>query len=425
MDIAQYLITLIFIVGYLAIIFEYYIKVNKTASALLMAVLTWVFLFVHQGTLVSVFRMTVQDHIADASQIIFFLIGAMALVELIDSHNGFKMLTKFIAVKSKRKLLWIIAIISFLLSAILDNLTTTIVMISILRKLLPEPKDRRLLGATVVVAANAGGAWTPIGDVTTTMLWIKGNVTALPVMKALFLPSVFSLLVTLVLLGLKLNGNFSINRRKLENSKIEPGAKIVLTLGILALVFVPFFRYLTNLPPFMGMFISLAILWIITDVMHHKYESRHHLRVPFILAKIDISGVLFFLGILLAINSLEMTGILKKLAMFLDVHVGNLAVVATIIGFLSSIVDNVPLVAASMGMYDLATYPPDSALWQMIAYAAGTGGSILLIGSAAGVALMGLEKVDFIWYMKKISIVALTGYLAGMALYLILNAIYI
>ncbi|NGX34401.1 MAG: Na(+)/H(+) antiporter NhaD [Candidatus Anoxychlamydiales bacterium] len=419
------IITALFVIGYLAIIFEYYIKVNKTASALLMAVFTWVFLFFGKSTIEGFFKAEVQSHIADASQIIFFLIGAMTIVELIDSHNGFKMITNLIAVKSKRKLLWIIATISFFLSAVLDNLTTTIVMISILRKLLPEPSDRRLLGATVVVAANAGGAWTPIGDVTTTMLWIKGNVTTLSVMKALFLPSVFSILVTLGLLGLKLDGKFSINKKRLNNARTEPGAKPVLILGVLALVFVPIFRYLTNLPPFFGMFIGLSILWIVTDAMHHKHESRHHLRIPYVLARIDISGVLFFLGILLAINALEMTGILKQLAIFLDVHIGNLAVVATIIGFLSSIIDNVPLVAATIGMYDLSSYPPDSALWQMIAYAAGTGGSILLIGSAAGVALMGLEKVDFIWYMKKISIVALTGYLAGMALYLLLNAIYI
>ncbi len=423
MDTAYSTITALFIIGYLAIIFEYYIKVNKTASALLMAVFTWAFLFLEKKSFHEIFGPEVQSHIADASQIIFFLIGAMTLIELIDSHNGFKMITNLISVKSKKKLLWIISIISFFLSAVLDNLTTTIVMISILRKLLSEPADRRLLGAAVVVASNAGGAWTPIGDVTTTMLWIKGNVTTLLVMKALFLPSVFSIIVTLVLLSLKLEGRFSISKKHLQNTKIEPGAKTVLVLGILALVFVPVFRYLTKLPPFFGMFIGLGVLWIVTDAMHHKYESRYHLRVPYILTKIDISAVLFFLGILLAINSLEMTGILKKLAIFLDIHIGNLAVVATIIGFLSSIVDNVPLVAATMGMYDLSSYPPDSAIWQMIAYAAGTGGSILLIGSAAGVALMGLEKVDFIWYMKKISIVALTGYLAGMALYLLLNAI--
>jgi len=424
MNLILNLILTIFIVGYLAIIFEYYIKVNKTASALLMAVFTWVFLFVGKGGLQGFEKGKIQNHIGDASQIIFFLIGAMTLVELIDSHNGFKIITNLITTRSKKKLLWIIAVFSFFLSAVLDNLTTTIVMISLLRKILSDTKDRRMLGATVVVAANAGGAWTPIGDVTTTMLWIKGNVTSMVVMKSLFLPSVFSIFITILLLSLKIKGRFVIDNKKLDEFKIEPGAKIVLFLGILALIFVPIFRYVTQLPPFMGMFIGLGVLWVITDLMHSKYESRHHLRVPYILAKIDISGVLFFLGILLAINSLEMIGILKNLAIWLDIHIGNLAVVSTVIGFLSSIVDNVPLVAACMGMYDLSSYPPDSPLWQMIAYAAGTGGSILLIGSAAGVALMGLEKVDFIWYVKKISITAITGYLAGMALYLVLNAIY-
>ncbi len=423
MEILLNLILTIFIVGYLAIIFEYYIKVNKTASALLTAVLTWIFLFIAKGGWEGFERGVIQDHISDASQIIFFLLGAMTLVELIDAHNGFKIITNLITTKSKKKLLWIIAIFSFFLSSFLDNLTTTIVMISLLRKLLPDPKDRRLPGGIVVVAANAGGAWTPIGDVTTTMLWIKGNITSLAIMKSLFLPSIFSLIVTVWLLGTQVKGKFEIGS-KAEESKVEPGAKIVLVLGILALIFVPFFRYATGLPPFMGMFIGLGLLWVITDIMHSRYEIRHHLRVPHILAKVDMSGVLFFLGIILAINSLEMVGILKKLAFWLDIHIGNLAVVSTIIGFLSSVVDNVPLVAACMGMYDLSTYPVDSSIWHMIAYTAGTGGSILLIGSAAGVALMGLEKVDFIWYMKKITITALSGYLAGMALYLVLNAIF-
>jgi len=423
MNLILNLIITVFIVGYLAIIFEYYIKVNKTASALVMAVFTWVLLFISKGAGPKILEQEVYSYIGDVSQIIFFLLGAMTLVELIDCHNGFKIVTKLIMTNSKKKLLWIVALISFFLSAVLDNLTTTIVMISILRKIIPEAKDRRLLGAIIVIASNAGGAWTPIGDVTTTMLWIKGNVTSLAIMKALFLPSLFSLIVSILLLSGNVKGKFSIDQEKLDSYKIEPGARIVLFLGLAALVFVPFFRYVTKLPPFMGMFIGLGFLWIVTDIMHSKYTSRHHLRVPYVLTKVDISGVLFFLGILLAINSLEISGILKKLAIWLDVHIGNLAVVATFIGFLSSIVDNVPLVAACMGMYDLMSYPPDSYLWQMIAYAAGTGGSILLIGSAAGVALMGLEKVDFIWYTKKVTVTALTGYLAGMALYLILNTV--
>lgn len=423
MDMLSNVILGIFIVGYLAIIFEFYIKVNKTASALLMAVLTWSFLFVGKGGMEGFEKGVIQDHIGDASQIIFFLMGAMTLVELIDSHNGFKMVTNLITTRSKKKLYWIIAFFSFFLSSFLDNLTTTIVMISLIRKLIPDKQDRGIVGGIIVVAANAGGAWTPIGDVTTTMLWIKGNITSLAIMKSLFLPSIFSLFVTVWLLTSQVKGKFeSLNLK--EDLKTEPGAKIVLFLGILALIFVPFFRYVTGLPPFMGMLIGLGALWVITDIMHSRYESRHHLRVPYVLTKVDMSGVLFFLAILLAINSLEMVGILKKTALWLDVHVGNLSVVATIIGFLSSVVDNVPLVAACMGMYDLSAYPPDSSLWHMIAYTAGTGGSILLIGSAAGVALMGLEKIDFIWYTKKITLAVIAGYLSGMALYLVLNAIY-
>ncbi|MFA6119597.1 MAG: sodium:proton antiporter NhaD [Parachlamydiales bacterium] len=425
MNIINNLIIIIFIIGYLSIIFEYYIKVNKTASALLMAVFTWTFLFIYKGLggLKDLLESDIFAHIGDASQIIFFLLGAMTLVELIDSHNGFRILTNFISTQSKKKLLWIIALIAFFLSSVLDNLTTTIVMISLLRKIIPEQKDRRVFGAIVVIAANAGGAWTPIGDVTTTMLWIKGNISSAATMKSLFLPSFFSLVVSVLLVGYKVRGKFTSNTNKIDLPNPEPGAKIVLVLGLAALVFVPLFRYATNLPPFMGIFLGLGILWVITDIMHYKYETRKHLRVPFILTKIDISGVLFFLGILLAINSLEMIGVLKKMAVWLDVYVGNTAIIATIIGFLSSIVDNVPLVAACMGMYDLSAFPIDSPIWQMIAYTAGTGGSILLIGSAAGVVLMGLEKVDFIWYAKKITLIAIAGYLAGMALYVALNTI--
>ncbi len=423
MDFINVLIIITFVVGYIAIAFEYHIKVNKTASAILMAVVTWILLFIKKGGGAGFEYGEFERHIGDASQIIFFLIAAMTLVELIDSHRGFRMITSFIKTKSKKKMIWIIAILSFCLSAVLDNLTTTILMVSILRKLIPQLKDRRLLGAIVVVAANAGGAWTPIGDVTTTMLWIKGNVTALSVMRSLFLPSVFSMLVTVSLLGLKVKGNFAVVEKKAKKI-VEPGAKIVLSLGLLSLIFVPVFRYLTDLPPFMGMFVGLGLLWVVTDLMHYKYEARKYLRVPHVLTKIDTSGVLFFLAILLAINSMEMVGILKQLAYFLDATIGNLALVATSIGLLSAIVDNVPLVAACMGMYDLISYPPDSTLWQMIAYAAGTGGSILIIGSAAVVALMGLEKIVFIWYMKKISLSALTGYLAGMVLYLMLYFIF-
>lgn len=420
MGFLQIAIICVFVLGYLAIIFEHSIHVNKTASAILMAVVAWTIYFVIRQDLGHENVHFLQEHLGNVSQIIFFLLGAMTLVEVIDSHKGFKIITDVINTRSKKKMLWLVGFLAFFLSAILDNLTTTIVMVSLLRKLIADRKDRLLLGSTVVIAANAGGAWTPIGDVTTTMLWINGQITTISIMKALFLPSLFSMIVTLLLLGARLKGHYPALLEKHKNISPEPGARVVFFCGITALIFVPIFKALTGLPPFMGMLIGLAVLWLITDIMHYEFESRLHLRIPHVLAKIDMSGVLFFLGILLGINALETVGVLKNLAVFLDEHIHNLAVIATSIGIISSIVDNVPLVAACMGMYDLQTYPVNSALWQMIAYAAGTGGSILIIGSAAGVALMGLEKVDFIWYIKKISFTVLAGYLAGMALYLVL-----
>lgn len=422
-DWMQILMVTIFLAGYLAIIFEYYIKVNKTAAALLMAVLTWTILFLHGDRSVDLNMNALSEHVADVSQIIFFLLGAMTLVELIDSHRGFKIITDVIQTKSKRKMLWIIGFMSFFLSAILDNLTTTVLMVSLLRKLVPDSNDRLLLGATVVICANAGGAWTPIGDVTTTMLWIGGQVTTFPIMKALFIPSFCSMIITLFLLGFRLKGKYSTPFEMKPKQTKEPGAKFVFCAGVGGLIFVPIFKAFTGLPPFMGMLISLGILWLITDVMHHRYENRNHLRVPHVLTRIDTSGILFFLGILLAINSLETVGILKDLAVFLETNIKSLPLIATLIGIISAIIDNVPLVAATMGMYDIQVFTPDSSLWQMIAYCAGTGGSILIIGSAAGVALMGMEKVDFVWYMKKISLTALVGYLSGMVIYLIQSAV--
>jgi NhaD family Na+/H+ antiporter len=416
---ATQLIILIFAVGYLAIIFEYKIEINKTASALLMAVLAWVFVFLSQGHTSSHVVSSLGEHLNNISQIIYFLLGAMTLVELVDSHKGFRIITDLIQTNSKRKMLWLIGFVAFFLSAILDNLTTTIVMISLLRKLVPDKNDRMLLGATVVIAANAGGAWTPIGDVTTTMLWINGNLSTISLMKALFAPSMASLLVALSLIGLKMKGTYPKLVQHAKEQSSEPGGTFIFYAGIGALVFVPIFKSLTGLPPFMGMLIALGFLWLITDIMHHPHKEREHLRVPQILTKIDISGVLFFLGILLCISALETVGILTALATFLDVHIHNLPLIATLIGLASAVVDNVPLVAASMGMYDLQAYPMDSSLWQLIAYCAGTGGSILIIGSAAGVALMGLEKIDFIWYFKKVSWIALLSYLSGVVVYIL------
>lgn len=420
----HYLMITTFVLGYLAIIFEYYIRINKTASALLMATISWSILFLYSGEKIESSLGHLGDHVANVSQVIFFLLGAMTLVELIDSHKGFKMITDVINTRSKKKMLWLIGIIAFFLSAILDNLTTTIVMISLLRKLIKDQEERILLGSMVVIAANAGGAWTPIGDVTTTMLWIGGQITTFPIMRALFFPSLLSLVVTLFFIGLKLKGDYPNLLQEKSHEKIEPGAELVFFSGILALLAVPVFKTLIGLPPFMGMLIGLGFLWLLTDILHHPYKDRHHLLVPHVLTKVDISGVLFFLGILLSINALETIGVLKSLAVYLGQHISNLAVISTSIGIISSIVDNVPLVAATMGMYDLRTYPVDSSLWQMIAYCAGTGGSILIIGSAAGVALMGMEKVDFVWYLRKISLKALSGYLIGIAFYLLINSVF-
>lgn len=405
---------LVFVIGYAAIIFEHKIRVNKTATALLMAALTWTFLFIVNPNMHAL-----GEKVNDISQIIFFLMGAMTLVEVIDAHKGFKVITDLIQTSSKKKMLWIIGIATFFLSALLDNLTTTIVMISLLRKLVPERKERLLLGSMVVVAANAGGAWTPIGDVTTTMLWINGNITTLAVMKTLIVPSLVTLVVALIMFGWNMKGVYPHIVARAHVEQIEPGARLVFFSGLGALVFVPIFKTLTGLPPFMGMLISLGTLWLITDILHSPYEKRQHLRLPHILTRIDTSGVLFFLGILLAISALDVAGHLEHIALFLDQTIGNLSVITTLIGIISAIIDNVPLVAAGMGMYDLQTHPVDSYLWQMLAFCAGTGGSILIIGSAAGVAFMGLEKVDFLWYVKKVSLIALFSYFAGVLVFVL------
>ena len=407
----------IFSLGYTAIIFEHVLKVSKSAVAIFMAVACWAVYFVGSPLSIQENLAHLNTNVSGVAQIIFFLLGAMTIVELIDSHHGFKVITDVIRTTSKRKMLWLISFATFFLSSVLDNLTTTILMISLLRKLIPDWKDRFLLCCLVVVAANAGGAWTPIGDVTTTMLWIDGQLTSLAVMKALFTPSLLSMLVPLAYFSFRVKGKLSPTKVDLKDSE-EPGARLVFFLGIAGLVCVPIFKALTGLPPFMGILISLSILWLVTDGMHHTYAERKHLRVPHILSKIDISSVLFFLGILLSVGSLEAANLLHDLAIWLGNQVSSLPIIATLIGLFSAVIDNVPLVAATMGMYSLEQFPPDHTLWHMIAYAAGTGGSILIIGSSSGVALMGMEKVDFMTYMKKVSVPVLVGYLIGMAAYL-------
>jgi NhaD family Na+/H+ antiporter len=419
---ANLLLIAIFVIGYLAIALEAKIHVNKTASALLMAVLTWMVVFLIHGHNPAEDVTLLSGHLGEVCQIIFFLLGAMAIVELIDAHKGFKIVTDVIQTSSKKKLLWVLGFVTFFLSAILDNLTTTIVMISLLRKLVPDHQDRLVLGSMIVIAANAGGAWTPIGDVTTTMLWINGSITTLGIMKSLFFPSVAALVGSLALLGMGLRGRYAGVVAKAHEEKPTPGARLVFALGIGGLVFVPVFKALTGMPPFMGILISLGVLWLVTDLIHSAHEDRANLRVPHVLSRVDTSGVLFFLGILLCIGGLDSVGLLKSLAEWIGIYVQNSVLLATLFGLISAIIDNVPLVAAGMGMYDLATYPVDHPFWQTLAYCAGTGGSMLVIGSAAGVAFMGMEKVDFLWYLKKISVVALVGYFAGIGVYLLQQA---
>lgn len=409
-----------FCVGYCAIIFEKFLNLNKAATALLMACGCWIIYFYFMQSAHA--SEVLAPYLADVAQIIFFLMAAMAIVELIDSHHGFKVVTDLLHTTSKRKMLWLILFISFFMSAILDNLTTMIVMVSLLRKLVPHKQDRWLLGSLVVISVNAGGAWTPIGDVTTTMLWINGRITTWETIKWLFLPSFICMLVAGLLAMLFIKGKSADLSSETRHKRMEPGARRVLIGGLLALVMIPVWKAVLHVPPFMGALIGLGLLWLITDLIHFRHEeTRSHLRVPYILSRIDTSGILFFLGILLAINSLTAAGILKDFAAFLENVVPNQNYVAILIGLISSIVDNVPLVAATFGMYDLARFPIDSTLWQLIAYAAGTGGSILIIGSAAGVAFMGLEKVDFIWYFKRISWIALIAYFAGAGVYFLLR----
>ncbi len=410
-----------FIAGYSLIIFEHIVKVNKSAIALMIAVLSWAILFM-VGAPADIAH-HLERHLAEISQIIFFLFGAMTIVELIDSHQGFAVITQLISSPTKWKMMWLISLLTFFMSSVLDNLTTTIVMVSLLRKLIKGQHDRWMFGSLVVIAANAGGAWTPIGDVTTTMLWINGQISAWPIMKSLFIPSLVSLVVSVLYQMYLYRGREVEFIDESLSIRTEPYGTPIFFMGLGVLVAVPILKVLMHIPPFMGILIGLGLLWLVTDLVHHKHEKREHLRMPNIIQKVDVSSVLFFLGILLSISALESAGILKNFAGFVNIFVPSEQIVAATIGLASSVVDNVPLVAACMGMYDLQVYEADCSFWQMIAYCAGTGGSILIIGSAAGVALMGMEKVDFFWYVKNVSLTALVGYFVGFGIYLILNMI--
>jgi len=421
------LIIAVFIVGYIAIAFEHSIKINKAAVALITGVVCWTIYILFSGNKEPVVE-TLLLHLGDVSQILFFLLGAMTIVELIDAHDGFEILTKRITTKNKRKLLWITGLLSFFLSAVLDNLTTAIVMISLVRKLVADKNDRLMFAGAIVMASNAGGAWSPIGDVTTTMLWIGGQITAGNIIIKLILPGLVCMVVPLLIMQFSLKGEV---QAPIENFE-EEGApnplhrNIVFFSGIGILLLVPVFKTITHLPPFMGILLGLGILWIIVEILHSDKDEqdRKYYTVSYALRKIDSPSILFFLGILLAISALESTGQLRLLSQGMDEKIKNENVIVLLIGLLSAVVDNVPLVAASTGMYSLQQYPTDHSFWEFLAYATGTGGSVLIIGSAAGVAVMGIERINFLWYLKRISWLALIGYFAGAMVYILQELIF-
>lgn len=419
------MLIVVFIIAYAAIALEHPLKVNKSASALLGAGLLWTIYAVMTGNHQQVGHQ-LNESLASTAQIVFFLMGAMTIVEVVDAHNGFEVITSRIKTTKLSTLMWLVGFVTFFLSSILDNLTTTIVMISLMKKLLDNHDDRLFFAGMIVIAANAGGAWSPIGDVTTTMLWIGGQITTVEIIKGVFLASAVNLLVPLLVVSYLLKGRAVVAPQKVVECghavKTTPFEQnLMFCMGIGILVSVPIFKTVTHLPPFMGILFGLGILWLVGELLHSKKEEEHkeHLTLVRALKQIDMSSIIFFIGILLAVATLEHTHILGNLAKWLDQTVGRQDVIVTIIGLASAVVDNVPLVAASMGMYSLAQYPPDSFLWEFMAYAAGTGGSILIIGSAAGVAAMGLEKIHFFWYVKRISGLALIGYFGGIAAYIL------
>ncbi len=411
------IISIIFILGYAAIAFEHRIKVNKAATALITGVLCWT-VFALLTTDKSSPAHLLTEYLGEVAGILFFLLGAMTIVELIDAHDGFEVITSRIQTTSKRKLVWIIGFITFFLSAVLDNLTTTIVLVSLLRIIVPDKKDRLLFAGLVIIAANAGGAWSPIGDVTTTMLWIGGQITAGSIILQTILPSLVCFLVPAFIISRQVKGHTEKAVVVADDNEFTTSSRertTVFWLGIASLLFVPVFKTVTHLPPYMGILLGLGVMWVVTEMIHHEKDEadKGHLSVNHALRKIDTPSILFFLGILLAIAAMQATGVLTNLATAMDNSIGNIKIITLSIGLLSAIVDNVPLVAAAQGMYSLEQYPTGHFFWEFLAYCAGTGGSCLIIGSAAGVAAMGLEKIEFFWYMKKIGWLALIGYLAG------------
>lgn len=459
---------IVFVLGYVLIALEHKLQLNKTAIALTLGILLWT-LYIFSGPLHIIaadpaafhdfissnpdyahlsLQNQVRKYITDLeiinqlgniSEILFYLLGAMTIVEVMDSYHGFDVITNRIKTRSKKKLLWLIAFITFFMSSVLDNMTSAIVMILLVQKLISEQKERWIFGSIIIIASNAGGAWTPIGDVTTIMLWINENISSGSIMKSIFLPSITALVIPLLLTSFALKGTLGTIVQGTANdgtSGFIPNNRLrILIIGLLCLLAVPVFKSITGLPPFAGIMLTLGLFWIYTDWLNNrlvKQGADSHYRVTYILSKVDFSTILFFLGILLSVAALEAMGMLHTLAAWLNSHFQNIYLINLIIGTLSSIIDNVPLVAAAMGMYPLPTeaiqtglphsayllnFVRDGDFWNLLAYCAGTGGSILIIGSAAGVVVMGLEKINFIWYLKHISWIALIGFLAGTGVY--------
>lgn len=450
----EFFIVIVFVLGYILIALEHPIKINKTATALVTGVLCWTLFVIsgppgtllqsehyirfitelksHTNDFVSLTASQIHTeyvveslghHLNEIAQILFFLMGAMTIVELVDAHYGFRFITDRITTKNPKKLLWVICWVTFFLSAALDNLTTTIVMISLIRKLIPNKEMRLFFAGMIIIAANAGGAWSPIGDVTTTMLWIGGQISAAEIIKSTFIPSIVCMLVPLIYLNFTLKG--SLGHHEEETGAVShqiTSGNLMLFLGLGVLISIPIFKTTTHLPPYLGMMLGLGILWIVSELINPDLDEavRKQYTAAHALGRIDMSSVLFFLGILLAVGALQSMSTLGNFAEYLNQTIGDNRIIITLIGALSSIVDNVPLVAASMGMYSMEVYPMDHMIWEYLAYCAGTGGSMLVIGSAAGVAAMGMEKIEFVWYLKRISLLAALGYLAGALVYLLI-----
>ena len=425
------LMIIVFVLGYITIALEHSLKVDKAATALIIGGLGWA-LFAFTGISHHDLTHELQHHLVDIAEILFFLLGAMTIVELIDAHEGFSIITKKITTNKKIYLIWILSLITFFFSAALDNLTTSIVMAALLTKLIKEKEDLWMFAGMVIISANAGGAWSPIGDVTTIMLWIGGQITAANIIISIFIPSVICALVPLIYLTFKLKGSVTRPEKiELKEHALDPTTpferNLIFYMGVSGLLFVPFFKTITHLPPYVGMLLALGVLWLTTEIIHKSknHEQKSQLSVIGVLKKVDVPTIYFFLGILLAVASLQSAGQLDIVATYLDKKFdGDIYIINMIIGLLSAIVDNVPLVAGAMGMYEIAPmgdFAVDGKFWEFLAYCAGTGGSVLIIGSAAGVAVMGILKIDFIWYLKNISLLALMGYFAGAATYIFMQ----